>query len=92
MSDDWYPHELCPHCDQSPTANRLDEHLATAHADLPDCTARYSGDDGEYTCAMKAAHVLGEYGLSHASVCGPMGRTIWNDTLPGASPHQQKET
>ncbi|MYS16561.1 hypothetical protein, partial [Streptomyces sp. SID4982] len=64
MSDDWYPHEQCPHCPEAPTANRLDEHLATVHADLPDCTARYSGDDGdghvEHGCAMKVAHVLGE--------------------------------
>ncbi len=91
MIDDWYPHEQCPHCHQAPTANHLDEHLTTTHANLPNCTASYIGDEGEYTCAMKVAHVLGEYGLSHASVCGPMGRVIWNDTLPGATPHREQQ-
>ncbi|MFK0140677.1 hypothetical protein [Streptomyces murinus] len=90
MSDRWYPSEQCPHCDQAPTANRLDAHLATAHADLPDCTATLTDEDGGHTCAMKWAHIFGEYGLSHASVCGPMGRLIWSDTAPGATPHQDQ--
>lgn len=89
MSDTWYPHEECPHCPESITANRLDRHIATVHADLPDCTATLT-DDGGPTCAMKWPHVLGEYGLSHASVCGPMGRLIWSDSVPGATPHKDQ--
>lgn len=87
---DWmYPQEQCPHCDEHPTANRMDEHVRTTHADLPDCTARVDTDAGGlYTCASKAGHKDGEYGEWHASIRGEMGRYVWNDTAIGAVPHR----
>lgn len=87
---DWhYSPQKCPHCDEHPTANRLDEHIRDAHADLPDCTARLV-EHGLYTCAFRAGHKDGEYGDWHASIWGaPSGRTVWNDTAHGATPHKE---
>lgn len=91
---DWhYPRQQCPHCDQAPTANRMDEHIAATHADLPDCTARIEPETGGlYTCAFKAVHKDGEYGDWHASIWGaPTGRYVWADWAQGAVPHRSEE-
>lgn len=90
---DWqYPQQKCPHCDEHPTANRLDEHIATAHSDLPECTARIDGEHGTYTCAFRVGHSDGEYGDRHASIYGSVGgRSIWADWAPGAVPHRNEE-
>lgn len=88
---DWYyPYERCAHCDQTPTADQMSEHLATVHAELPDCTARIDTDYGEaYTCAYKAGHKNGEYGEWHRSLPGATwaGAYQWNDDARGAVPH-----
>ena len=86
---DWlYPQQKCPHCHEHPTANRLDDHIRDAHADLPECTARTDGEHGTYTCAFRAGHTDGEYGDRHASSYGPPGRFIWADWSQGAVPHK----
>ena len=87
-SDDFI-REACPHCDEAPPRNRVDEHVRSAHADLPRCTARIDNEHGLYTCAFRASHKGGEYGKWHASASGgPAGRTVWNDRARGAIPHQ----
>lgn len=89
---DWqYSPQKCPHCDEYPTANRLDEHIRSAHAVLPECTARIDGEHGAYTCAFRVGHADGEYGDRHASIYGPVGRFIWADWAPGAVPHGGEE-
>jgi hypothetical protein len=90
---DWmYPQEVCPHCDQPQPANQTDEHVATAHADIPPCTASLNGEYGLYTCVLRAGHKSGhgEYGDYHVSARGPVGRTVWNDTADGATPHEEQ--
>lgn len=85
-----YPSEQCAHCDEAPHANRMSEHLAATHADLPDCTARIEPEHGGlHTCAYKAGHKDGEHGEWHASIHGPLGRYVWNDTADGATPHKE---
>jgi hypothetical protein len=91
--DYMYPQEECPHCDERPYANRMDEHLATAHADIPPCTATLDHEytDGPLSCVLRAKHrswyAPGYYW--HASAHGPVGRTVWNDTAIGATPHKE---
>lgn len=86
--DDWVTEE-CPHCEELLPRNRLDEHVVTAHADVPRCTATLSSDhSGLLHCVFRAGHREGEYGSHHASKHGPMGRTVWADWAKGATPHQ----
>lgn len=84
--------EVCPHCDQPQWPSRTDEHIATAHADIPPCTARLDNKYGVYTCVLRAWHRSGhgEYGDYHVSAHGPLGRTVWNDTATGAIPHKEQ--
>lgn len=89
--DCMYPPQRCPHCDQHPTANRLDEHIQDTHSDLPECTARLDSQHGLYTCAFRAGHKDGEHGGWHASLHGPAGRTVWADWSEGATPHRIEE-
>lgn len=90
---DWmYPPVPCPHCGEHPTANRMDDHIRTAHADLPDCTARIDTATGAlYTCAFRAGHKDGEHGEWHASAHGPTGRYVWADWATGATPHREEQ-
>lgn len=84
--------EACPHCDTFQWPSRTDQHVATVHADLPPCTARLDNEYGSYTCILRAGHRIGhgQYGDYHASVIGPNGRTVWNDTADGATPHKEQ--
>jgi hypothetical protein len=88
--DDALP-ELCPHCDQPQPRGSIDEHVATAHADIPPCTATLDNvnTSGALHCVFRAWHrkERGEYGEWHVSPPGPVGRTIWNDDADGATPH-----
>lgn len=83
--------EICPHCDQPYASADMDRHVATAHADLPECTARVDSEYGLYTCVLRAGHRSGhgEYGDYHVSARGPVGRTVWNDSAKGAAPHKE---
>lgn len=85
--------ELCPHCNQPQTRGQIDEHVTTAHADIPPCTARIStASGGLYSCAFRVGHKDGEYGDWHASIQGgPLGRYVWNDTVIGATPHREEQ-
>ncbi|TVZ96488.1 hypothetical protein [Streptomyces sp. BK340] len=87
--------ELCPHCDQPQPAPDTDQHIATAHADIPPCTATLTNDttNGVLHCVLRAWHRRGhgEHGEWHVSARGPVGRTIWNDTADGATPHRTEE-
>jgi len=93
---DWqYPLEECPQCEQPQHANRMDEHLTTVHADIPPCTATLDNEHsgGVLACVCRAGHrswyALGYYW--HVSAHGPVvGRTVWNDTATGATPHKEK--
>jgi hypothetical protein len=91
--DDWVTEE-CPHCEEPLSRNRLDEHVATAHADLPQCTATLTTEhtDGTITCVFRAGHRDGEYGSHHASAHGEMSRTVWADWARGATPHREQDT
>lgn len=84
--------ELCPHCDQPQDPSQTDEHVATAHADIPPCTATLDDEhyDDTLHCVLRAWHRSGhgEYGDYHVSARGPVGRTVWNDTANGATPHR----
>lgn len=95
MSDQPQVPELCPHCDRPQPANDMDQHVATAHADIPPCTATLDNQttDGTLHCVMRAGHRIrhGGYGEWHVSARGPVGRTIWNDTAIGATPHRIEE-
>jgi hypothetical protein len=86
-----YIHELCPHCDEPQWPSRLDAHVATAHANIPPCTARLDNEhtSGTLRCVLRAWHRSGhgEYGDYHVSARGPVGRTVWNDSAEGAVPH-----
>jgi hypothetical protein len=84
--------ELCPHCDQPQWPSRTDEHVATAHADIPPCTAAIdTAHRGLLACICRAGHRRGrgEYGELHVSASGPLGRHVWNDTAPGVTPHKE---
>lgn len=97
-TSDWtYPQVACPHCDQHPHDNCLDEHLADAHADLPPCAATLH--DTHYThvltCALRAGHtsVYPRTEYWHATTHDLLlGRTVWNDTADGATPHREAAT
>lgn len=84
--------EQCPHCGEPIWQSRLDEHVTTAHADIPPCTATINSPyDGLLHCVFRAGHAEGhgEYGAWHASTADrPIGRHIWNDSASGATPHQ----
>lgn len=84
-----FTREHCPHCNATPWRSRVDEHVATAHADIPPCTAtvNYAGE-GLLRCVFRAWHTKGEYGDWHASRADrPGGRYVWNDNAFGATPH-----
>jgi hypothetical protein len=83
--------ELCPHCNQPQPRSQTDQHIATAHADIPPCTARLDSEHGVYTCVLRAGHQHDQYGTWHVSARGPVGRTAWNDSAPGATPHRTEE-
>lgn len=85
IPDFMYPPEKCPHCDAHPTANRVDEHIAAEHGDLPLCNARhFDGAHAPHLCAFRVGHKDGEYGDWHATIRGEMGRFVWNDAAAGA--------
>lgn len=88
--DDFFG-DKCPHCDQHPPRNRLDEHVATVHADLPPCTATLDNEhyDRTLSCVFRVGHRDGEYGDYHASARGELGRTVWADWAKGATPHRE---
>lgn len=86
--------EECPHCDELQPSQQMDAHVATAHADLPPCTARIDLERGtSYTCAFRAGHAKGEHGKWHASRRGGerWTRYVWNDSAFGATPHRPPE-
>jgi hypothetical protein len=93
-----YEHpELCPHCNEPQPAPDMDQHIATAHADMPPCTATLDNEHsgGTLPCVLRAGHRKGngEYGEWHVSARRePVGRTIWNDTADGATPHTMEPT
>jgi hypothetical protein len=87
--------EKCPHCDDELNRSRLDGHVATAHADLPPCTATLSNQhtEGTTVCAFRVGHRDGEYGDWHATALTSVhGRTVWNDSAKGATPHTEGAT
>lgn len=80
--------EGCPHCDEWIWESCFEEHVATAHADIPPCTAtRDTEHRGLLGCVLRAGHEAGrgEYGEWHASTRGPLGRHVWNDTAKDTS-------
>lgn len=84
--------EECLHCDQPYPAADIDEHVTETHADLPPCTASFfDGGHSLYTCALRAGHksAYAAFGHWHVSARGPIGRTVWNDTADGATPHKE---
>ncbi|MGW7726184.1 hypothetical protein ACWGJ6_22980 [Streptomyces canus] len=91
------PPEECPHCDDPQPSEQMDAHVATAHADLPPCTARIETEHREtYRCAFRAGHAKGLYGKWHASKSGEDetivgSRYVWNDSALGATPHRDPE-
>lgn len=86
-----YPILACPHCAECQYPSRIDEHIATAHADIPPCTATADiPDHGKYACVLRVGHGDSEYGAYHVSAHGPVGRTFWSDTAPGAVPHEEE--
>lgn len=86
--------EICPHCAQPQDPRQTDEHVATAHADIPPCTATLDNEhsDGTLTCILRAQHSSWYRGDGdwHVSAHGPAGRTVWSDTAHGATPHQEQ--
>jgi hypothetical protein len=94
MPDNFVP-EVCPHCDQPQPPDQTDDHIVTAHADIPPCTATldYEHADGALSCVLRAWHRSGhgEYGEYHVSARGPVGRHVWNDSAQGAVPHRHEE-
>ncbi|MFK0018230.1 hypothetical protein [Streptomyces sp. NPDC090798] len=87
---DDFVRERCPHCPDHILRNRLDEHVATTHADIPPCTATITNTttDGVQSCAFRANHTEGQYGEWHAGKASPYGRHVWNDSAIGAVPHR----
>ncbi|TGZ14709.1 hypothetical protein DV517_61920 [Streptomyces sp. S816] len=85
--------EPCPHCDQHQPRAGMDQHITTNHADIPPCTARIDTESGGlYTCSFRIGHTRGEYGDQHASPSStPLGRYVWADSAPGATPHRDEE-
>lgn len=87
--------EICPHCDEPHPPSQTDEHVATVHADIPPCTATLANEqtDGTLRCVLRAWHRSGhgEYGDYHVSARGPVGRTVWNDSAEGSTPHDAAE-
>jgi len=88
------PYELpqeCPHCPEHPDFRQLDDHIAAAHHDLPPCTATLDAVRvvGVVQCAFRVGHRSGDFGDWHASKSvAPRGRTVWNDSVQGATPHR----
>ena len=85
--------EECPHCEQPYPAADMDQHITTAHADLPPCTATFfDGGHSLYLCVLRAGHksAYAHHEYWHVSVRGPVGRTVWNDTADGATPHKEQ--
>jgi len=81
----------CPHCPEYPDFTELDAHIDSAHSDLPACTATLDDDytDGVVRCSFRVGHRSGDFGDWHASKPhGPSGRTVWNDSTRGATPHR----
>lgn len=81
----------CPNCPACPDWTELDTHIATAHSELPACTATLDDDHtgGILHCSFRIGHHSEDFGDWHASKSVyPMGRTIWNDASKGATPHQ----
>lgn len=95
MGYDRAPGEICPHCNEPQPPSRTDKHVATVHADIPPCTATLATEstDGTLRCVLRAGHrsAHGEYGDYHVSACGPVGRTVWNDSAEGSTPHDAAE-
>lgn len=83
--------DRCPHCPERVTRSRLDEHVTTAHADLPPCSATFDTGLDLVLCAFRVGHRDGEYGDWHATARDEMGRTVWNDGAHGATPHRTEE-
>lgn len=86
------PPERCPHCDQGYPANKMEEHVSTAHADIPPCTATLDNETtgGTLHCVWRAGHRPrhGEYGEWHVSQHKPgYAKMVWNDNAAGATPH-----
>ncbi|MBE4790688.1 hypothetical protein HW846_46450 [Streptomyces sp. NE06-02F] len=83
--------EICPHCGEPQLPSQTDEHVAIAHADIPPCTATLANEhtDGTLRCVLRAGHPsgYGEHGDYHVSPRGPVGRTVWNDSAEGSTPH-----
>lgn len=85
-------HQACPHCPEYPTVGELDDHVASAHSDLPPCTATLDSEceNGILYCAFRVGHRSEDCADWHASHRqGPAGRTVWNDAERGATPHRQ---
>lgn len=87
-----YPREECPHCGGYLPSNRTDEHIGSAHADIPPCTATLDDEhtNGTLHCVFRAWHRRGEYGEHHVSARGPIGRTVWDDSAQGAQSHREE--
>ncbi|MET9073906.1 hypothetical protein ABZX95_17400 [Streptomyces sp. NPDC004232] len=83
--------DRCPHCPERVPRSRLDEHVTTAHAELPPCTATFDTGHDLALCAYRVGHRDGEYGDWHATARDEMGRTVWNDAAHGATPHRAEE-
>jgi hypothetical protein len=85
--------DQCPHCDEGVTVprDRLDDHIAEVHADLPPCTARISSaatENQTVRCVFRVRH-YDEYGDQHAGRDERNGgRFRWGDNTIGAVPHE----
>jgi hypothetical protein len=85
------PLQACPHCPEYPERSALDEHVASVHGDIPACTASLDSEyqNGILNCAFRVGHRSEDYGDWHASTPqGLAGRTVWNDSSRGATPHR----
>lgn len=87
-----YRKEQCPHCDEWIWESLTDGHIATAHADIPPCTASINHGLGPTPCALRAGHrsAYDNREYWHASARHPIGRTVWTDTAAGATPHKEQ--
>jgi len=87
------PPHRCPHCPEHLSVDQIDDHVATAHQNIPPCTATLEGAglDGTLHCAFRAGHrspYYPDYDDWHASRWQPLaGRTVWKDSATGAAPH-----
>ncbi len=83
--------QACPHCPEYPDMTELEAHIDTVHSGLPACTATVTDDytGGTLHCAFRVGHHSEDFGDWHASrSVAPAGRTVWNDGVPGAVPHE----